>query len=117
MEPAGPHGIQLLTGVPLDALAPQPQPFVLRGLDPSGKRQLFEVFAPGAATARITSQTPTILPDSSRTRVSSGSATIRLADPEMSSLRLVETYDAAGQVIGTWPLDPPNADDPFDTQP
>jgi hypothetical protein len=108
---------ELLTGVPLDALAPQPQPFVLRGLDPSGKRQLFEVFAPGAATARITSQTPTILPDSSRTRVSSGSATIRLADPEMSSLRLVETYDAAGQVIGTWPLDPPNADDPFDTQP
>lgn len=111
------ESMELLTGVPLDALAPQPQPFVLRGLDPSGKRQLFEVFAPGAAAARITSTTPTILPDSTKTPLTKGAATIRLDDTEMTSVRTVETFDGSGDLIGSWPLDPPNANDPFDTQP
>jgi hypothetical protein len=108
---------ELLTGVPLDALAPQPQPFVLRGLDPSGQRQLFEVFAPGAASARITSLSPSIFPDSARTPVTGSSATIRLDDTAMTSVRTVETFDGSGRLIGSWPLDPPHVDDPFDTQP
>ena len=29
----------------------------------------------------------------------------------------VSTFDASGDLVGIWPLEPPNRDDPFDVRP
>ncbi|SDP45361.1 hypothetical protein SAMN04489867_2510 [Pedococcus dokdonensis] len=109
---------ELLTSVPLDTREGQPAPFVLKGLLPDAKQLRYQVFAPGAAQVQLVSDVPSIYPDSAKVTVTRDSAILTTQGPsDVESPYRVATYDASGALTGTWPLEPPSRNDPFDTQP
>ena len=104
------------TAVPLDAATAEQRPFVLYGPTADGKTTRYQVFAPGASSARLVGDTPAFAP-TAKEPLAHGSATFNLAEIGVSEHWLVQTFDATGSVIGTWPLDLPNRDDPYDVMP
>lgn len=106
---------QELPMVPIDAATAADLPIAVHGVDQRTQQTLVQIVAPRAASARLTSDAPTIYPDSDTLTVRNGSAVFRLDETGITEHRRVVTYDGAGNVIGTWPLDPPNESDPFDT--
>jgi hypothetical protein len=106
----------LETAVPLDAATAERRPFVLHGQTADGKVTRYQVFAPNAARVRLVGDLPGSEPTAMK-QVVGGSAIFSLDEAGASGHHGVETYDASGALTGTWPLDLPNRDAPFDVQP
>lgn len=108
---------ELAGTVPIDASTAARRPVVVGGLRQPGRGAILEVFAPGAAAVQLVSSAPTLWPDSARVPVAAGRARVDLDDAQFRQHYTVEVYDAAGRSLGTFPVDLPNANDPFDLQP
>ena len=92
------------------------RPFVLYGPTADGSSTRYQVFAPNAASVRLVGDQPAFGKTAKR-RIVAGSATFSLDETGVSDHRLVETYDEAGALTGTWPIDLPNRGDPYDVEP
>jgi hypothetical protein len=104
--------------VPIDAATADRRPWATWVDDPAGQGLVVQVFAPGAASVQIRSESATIYPGSSRAPVKNGSAVVDIASGQNAVQHLsVVTYDAAGRELGTWPLQPTNLGDPLDLSP
>ncbi|HEX5524955.1 MAG TPA: hypothetical protein VFX53_16050, partial [Pedococcus sp.] len=108
---------ELAGTVPIDASTAANRPVVVGGLRQPGRGAILEVFAPGAAAVQLVSSAPTLWPDSARVPVTAGRARVNLDDAQFRQHYTVEVYDASGRSLGTFPVDLPNANDPFDLQP
>ena len=104
------------TAVPLDAATAEQRPFVLYGPTADGSSTRYQVFAPNAASVRLVGDQPAF-GETAKRRIVDGSATFSLDETGVSEHRLVETYDEAGALTGTWPIDLPNRGDPYDVEP
>jgi hypothetical protein len=102
--------------VPLDTTTAGRRPFVLYGPTADATATVYQVFAPGAASVRLVGDLPGF-GDTTKTRLVDGAATFSLKETGVSEHRRVETFDGAGELTGTWPLDLPNRDDPYDVLP
>lgn len=103
--------------VPIDAATAATRPVVVGGLRQPGRGAILEVFAPGAAAVQLVSSAPTLWPDSVRVPVAAGRARVDLDDAQFRQHYSVEVFDASGRSLGTFPVDLPNAADPFALQP
>jgi hypothetical protein len=106
----------LEASVPLDPTTADRRPFVLHGTTPDGKATRYQVFAPDAASVRLVGDLAGF-GKTARKQLVNLTATFQLPESGVSEHRRVETFDAAGALTGTWALDLPNRDDPFDVQP
>ncbi|KRF23616.1 hypothetical protein [Phycicoccus sp. Soil803] len=104
------------TAVPIDAATAEQRPVVLYGWIGESSPTRYQVFAPNAASVRLVGDDPAF-PKTATKRVVRGSATFSLNETGVSEHRLVETYDASGSLTGTWPVDLPNRNDPYDVEP
>lgn len=104
--------------VPIDAATANRRPWTAWTTDPGGNGMILQVFAPGAASVRIISDSPSIYPGSARTTVRNGSAVVGVdvGETAMAQLKVV-TYDAKGAELGRWPVRSTNSDDPLDLAP
>ena len=112
--------IELAGAVPVDTATAAQRPVVVGGLrSPGGpgRGAITDVFAPGAAAVRLVSTAPSLWPHSATVPVTEGRARVELDDAEWIQHYTVEVYDASGRSLGIFPLELPNADDPFDLQP
>ena len=106
------------TAVPLDATTADRRPYVLWGTTPDSKITRYQVFAPDAARVQLVSDVPSLFPDSPAVRVANGSAVLATTPvTQVVSPYRVSTFDTSGALIGSWPLDLPNRNDPYDLQP
>jgi hypothetical protein len=107
---------ELAGAVPIDAATAARRPVVVGGLRQPGGGAVLEVFAPGAGSVALVSSAPSLWPDAGAV-LSGGRARIELDDPEFRQHYSVEPFDASGRSLGTFPIELPNAGDPFDLQP
>ena len=66
---------------------------------------------------QLVSSAPTLWPDSVKVPVAAGRARVDLDDAQFRQHYSVEVFDASGRSLGTFPVDLPNAADPFALQP
>lgn len=104
-------------GVPVDAATAEQRPVVLHGATADADQTRYQVFAPQAASVQLVSSAPSVYPDSARVPVVNGSAVLTTKVPAEQPTYRVLTFDADGAVTGSWPLDLPNQDDPYDLRP
>jgi hypothetical protein len=104
-------------GVPLDASTAEQRPVVLHGTTSDGNQTRYQVFAPQASSVQVVSSAPSLYPDSARVPVVNGSAVLTTPVPAELPTYRVLTFDADGAATGSWPLDLPNLDDPYDLRP
>ena len=109
--------VEIASDVPIAAATAAQRPVLVGGLRRPGGGVVTEVFAPGAAAVRLVSTAPTLWPHSAKVRVAKDRARIELDDAEFRQHYRVEPYDASGRSLGTFPIELPNAADPFDVQP
>ncbi|MDF2145452.1 hypothetical protein [Knoellia sp. p5-6-4] len=107
---------ELASAVPIDASTAANRPVVVGGLRAPGSGAVLEIFAPGAGSVALVSSAPSLWPDSGAV-LSAGRARVDLADAQWRQHYSVEPYDASGRSLGTFPIELPNAGDPFDLQP
>lgn len=104
-------------GVPLDSSTAEQRPVVLHGTTSDGNQTRYQVFAPRASSVQLVSSAPSLYPDSARVPVVNGSAVLTTPVPAEVPTYRVLTFDADGAATGSWPLDLPNLDDPYDLRP
>lgn len=104
--------IELANGAPIDAATARVRPFVVHSSGPETATMSYEVFAPGAATVRLVSPTSAnIYPPTAMLAVRNGTALATTPSwSDMSTPYEVEAYDAAGGLLGRWPVDLPSED-------
>ncbi|MDF2091659.1 hypothetical protein P0Y31_04835 [Knoellia sp. 3-2P3] len=107
---------ELASAVPIDASTAANRPVVVGGLRAPGSGAVLEIFAPGAGSVALVSSAPSLWPDAGAV-LSAGRARVDLADAEFRQHYSVEPFDASGRSQGTFPIELPNAGDPFDVQP
>ena len=107
---------KLEDGVPIAAATAERQPVTVSAQTADGLSTSYQVFAPGASSVRLVGDVTAFL-QTPKTRVIDGSASFTLPETGVSEHKRVETFDASGALTGTWPLDLPSRDDPYDVMP
>ena len=104
--------------VPLDAATADRRPYVLWGTTPDSHITRYQVFAPDAARVQLVSDVPSLFLDSPNVPVVNGNAVLATTPvTQVVSPYRVSTFDASGALIGSWPLDLPIRNDPYDVMP